>query len=373
MSKHASTQVRPVLIMAGGTGGHVFPALAVAHEILARNIPVIWLGTKQGIEARLIPAEGIPVEWVSVSGLRGKRLTRLLKAPFMLTIASWQCFRVLMRIKPQVVLGMGGFVTGPGGVMARLMGKPLCIHEQNAIAGMTNRYLSRIASCVAEAFPGSFPDSVKTILTGNPVRKDISSMATPEERFESHSELHRGQINLLVLGGSLGAQALNEILPLALAELPQAQRPQVRHQVGERNIEQAHECYNKVGLSESVELTAFVDDMAGAYEWADLVICRAGALTIAELTAAGIASILVPYPYAVDDHQTRNAMYLVDANAGILIQQSELDAEVLSDILTKLTNDREKLLQMACAARSLSKPDATRQLADICLDLGAAS
>ena len=369
MNRISPDHVRPVLIMAGGTGGHVFPALAVAREILARNIPVVWLGTRQGIEARLIPQAGIPVEWVSVSGLRGKRLTRLLKAPFMLMLASWQCFRILMRIKPQVVLGMGGFVTGPGGVMARLMGKPLCIHEQNAIAGMTNRYLSRIASRVAEAFPGSFPDNVKTILTGNPVRQDISLLTEPEKRFASH----QGRIKLLVLGGSLGAQALNEILPQALAALSQELRPEVRHQAGERNIEQARSYYQKAGISDSVELSPFIDDMAAAYDWADLVLCRAGALTIAELTAVGVGAILVPYPYAVDDHQTKNAMYLVDANAGILLEQSRLDVETLVDTLQRLVRDRARLLQMALAARSLAKPDATHQLADICLQVGAAS
>ncbi len=365
MTNGPSSQ-RPVLIMAGGTGGHVFPALAVAQEILSRNIPVIWLGTHQGIEARLIPETGIPVEWVSVSGLRGKGVGRILRAPFMLMYAAWQCFRILLRIKPKVVIGMGGFVTGPGGVMARLMGKPLCIHEQNAIAGMTNRYLSRISTCVMQAFPGSFPARIKPVVTGNPVRTDIIDVPAPEHRLTGR----QGPVRLLVLGGSLGAQALNELVPQALSMLPAQTRPLVRHQTGERNIEQARAAYRQAGVDDNCEVLAFIEDMAAAYAWADFVICRAGALTISELTAVGIGALMVPYPYAVDDHQSRNAQYLVEAGGGVLIQQRDLDADRLYQILVDLITDRKRLLTMALAAHALAKKQATQQVADICLQAG---
>jgi UDP-N-acetylglucosamine--N-acetylmuramyl-(pentapeptide) pyrophosphoryl-undecaprenol N-acetylglucosamine transferase len=357
---------RPVLIMAGGTGGHVFPALAVAQEILSRNIPVVWLGTHQGIEARLIPEAGIPVEWVSVSGLRGKGVSRVLQAPFMLMHAAWQCFRILLRIKPKVVLGMGGFVSGPGGVMTRLLGKPLCIHEQNAIAGMTNRYLARISTRVMQAFPDSFPAGLMPVTTGNPVRADINQVPEPGHRFAGR----QGPVRLLVLGGSLGAQALNELVPRALSRLAPDTRPTVRHQAGERNIEQTRDAYQQADLVQGVEVVAFITDMAEAYAWADFVICRAGALTVAELTAVGVGALLVPYPYAVDDHQTRNAQFLVEAGAGLMVQQSELDADMLHMILVDLVSDRTRLLKMARSAHALAKKDATRQVADICLQAG---
>ncbi len=357
---------RPVLIMAGGTGGHVFPALAVAQEILSRNIPVVWLGTHQGIEARLVPAAGIPVEWVSVSGLRGKGLGRILKAPFMLMHAAWQCFRILLRIKPMLVLGMGGFVTGPGGVMARLMGKPLCVHEQNAISGMTNRYLSRISTRLMQGFPGSFPEYRKPVTTGNPVRTDILQIPAPEQRLAARQH----PIHLLVLGGSLGAQALNELVPQALSKLAPENRPMVRHQTGERNIDQAREAYRQAGVQENCEVLPFIDDMAEAYAWADFVICRAGALTISELTAVGVGALLVPYPHAVDDHQTHNAEFMLTAGAALLVQQRDLDADKLHSLLLGLVTDRNRLLLMAKAAYALAKKDATQQVADICLQAG---
>jgi len=356
-------QDRPILIMAGGTGGHVFPALAVARELMARDIPVVWMGTRQGLEARVVPEAGIPMEWISVSGLRGKRFSKWILAPFMLLGAAWQAMRVLLRRNPRAVLGMGGFVTGPGGVMARLLGKPLCIHEQNAIAGMTNRWLSRIANRVMEAFPGSLPANRKAILTGNPVRVDIASLPLPEQRIGRHP----GTAHVLVLGGSLGAQALNEVLPQALGKLPASLRPSVRHQAGVKNLQQAQALYRDAGILDQVEVLPFVEDMAQAYAWADLVICRAGALTIAELTAAGVGSVLVPYPYAVDDHQTRNAEYLVRSGAAILVPQTKLDADSLAGLLTQLLDDRERLLAMAQAARALAQPDASRSVADICL------
>lgn len=356
-------QGRPILIMAGGTGGHVFPALAVARELMARDIPVVWLGTHQGLEARVVPEAGIPMEWISVSGLRGKRFSKWILAPFMLMGAAWQAMRVLVRRNPRAVLGMGGFVTGPGGVMARLLGKPLCIHEQNAIAGMTNRWLSRIASRVMEAFPGSLPVNRKAILTGNPVRVDIASLPAPEQRMGQR----QGAARVLVLGGSLGAQALNEVMPKTLAKIPAARRPLVKHQAGVKNLRQAQALYQDAGLQDQVEILPFVEDMAQTYAWADLVICRAGALTIAELTAAGVGAVLVPYPHAVDDHQTRNAQFMVRTGAAILIPQPKLDADALASLLGELIADRERLLAMAQAARALAKPDATRNVANICL------
>ncbi len=261
---------------------------------------------------------------------------------------------------------MGGFVTGPGGVMARVMGTPLCIHEQNAIAGMTNRYLSRLTHQVMQAFPDSFPDGTHTITTGNPVRADISRLQEPEQRLRTH----QGPVRLLVLGGSLGAQALNERVPQALSLLSNDIRPVVRHQTGERNIDQARQYYQQAGLHENIEVLPFINDMADAYDWADLVICRAGALTVSELMVAGAAALLVPYPHAVDDHQSKNAQVLVDAGAALMVQQAELDAERLHEMLAELVSDRERLLAMAKSARALAKPLATQQVADICLQAG---
>ena len=354
---------RPVIVMAGGTGGHIFPALAVAREIMERDIPVVWLGTRKGLEAKIIPAEGIPVKWLSVSGIRGKGKLKLLLAPFMLSWAIMQALWIMITLRPRVVLGMGGFVTGPGGLAARLTFRPVCIHEQNAIAGMTNRLLSKIAKHVCEAFPGSFSKLKKTTLTGNPVRADIVGLPTPEQRFAGRD--NSSPMRLLVLGGSLGAQAINETLPKALARLSSDEMPEVRHQAGARNHEAAKESYKQAGVN--IEPVAFIDDMAEAYGWADLVLCRAGALTLSELTAAGVGSLLVPYPHAVDDHQTANAKFLTDANAAILIPQPDLNANDLVETLRAYISDRSKLLAMANAARDLAIPDSAQQVADICL------
>ncbi len=352
---------RPVLVMAGGTGGHIFPALAVAKEIMARGIPVVWLGTRKGLEAKIIPAEDIPVKWLSVSGIRGKGKLRLLLAPFMLSWAMMQALWVMISLRPRAVLGMGGFVTGPGGLAAKLTFRPVCIHEQNAIPGMTNRLLSKIAKHVCIAFPGSFGKLKKTTLTGNPVRAEIVAIEDPESRFAERTESTR----LLVLGGSLGAQAINETLPQALALLSPEMMPEVRHQAGARNLEGAIDSYKKAGVN--ITPVAFIENMAEAYAWADLILCRAGALTLAEITAAGVASILVPFPYAVDDHQTANAKYLTDANAAILIPQSDLQAEDLAETLKGFIGDRKKLLAMAQAARSLAISNSAEQVADILL------
>ena len=354
--------VKPVLIMAGGTGGHVFPALAVADELRARGVPVVWLGTHKGIEARVVKKAGYQIEWLSITGLRGKSTATLLLAPVRLVIACSQAFKVLWQRKPCAVLGMGGFTAGPGGLMAWLMRKPLVIHEQNAVAGLTNRILARLAGNVLEAFPHTFKR--KTQAVGNPVRTDIQQLTEPRTRLASHD----GALRVLVIGGSLGAVRLNQIVPEAIAKIASEARPQIWHQTGLANLELAQQGYNEHGVEARVD--AFIDDMAEAYNWADLVICRAGAMTIFELAAAGVGAILIPYPYAVDDHQTANANYLVDAGAAILKQQSELSSEWLSDTIVKLTQQRDSLVNMAVAARSMAKPNAAVQVADCCMQAG---
>jgi UDP-N-acetylglucosamine--N-acetylmuramyl-(pentapeptide) pyrophosphoryl-undecaprenol N-acetylglucosamine transferase len=354
--------LRPILIMAGGTGGHVFPALAVADELRARGVPVVWLGTQKGIEARVVRQAGYPIEWLSITGLRGKNAATLLLAPFRLVIACAQAFRILRQRKPGAVLGMGGFTAGPGGLMAWLMRRPLIIHEQNAVAGMTNRILAHVAGEVLEAFPHTFSQKVKAV--GNPVRKEIQQLPDPQMRIGKH----KGALRLLVIGGSLGAQRLNEIVPEAISQLAADARPEILHQTGLAKLEAARENYQRFGVDARIE--AFIDDMAEAYGWADLVICRAGAMTVFELAAAGVASILIPYPYAVDDHQTANAGYLVDAGAAIIKQQRELNSAWLSETITRLTRQRDTLIRMATAARSMAKPDAASKVADCCMRSG---
>ena len=354
---------RPVLIMAGGTGGHVFPALAVADELRLRGIPVVWLGTKAGIESRLVPQAGYPIEWMSITGLRGKKAMTLLLAPVRLSLACWQALAVLLRRKPCVVLGMGGFASGPGGLMAWLIRKPLLVHEQNAIPGLTNKILARLASVVLQAFPGVFKQAVTT---GNPVRQSICEIEKPEDRFISRQT--KGGLRLLVIGGSLGAAKLNEVIPQALAKINTAQRPEVIHQTGLKNIESAKIFYTDAGVEAKVE--AFIDDMPSVYQWADLVICRSGAMTVFELAAAGIASILIPYPHAVDDHQTFNAYYLERTGAAIIKQQDELTTDWLVEVINDFSANRKKLLDMAMAARKLALPDSAKNIADACLHAG---
>jgi UDP-N-acetylglucosamine--N-acetylmuramyl-(pentapeptide) pyrophosphoryl-undecaprenol N-acetylglucosamine transferase len=355
--------VRPVLIMAGGTGGHVFPALAVADELRARGVPVVWLGTKAGIESRLVPQAGYPIEWMSITGLRGKNTLTLLLAPVRIVMACWQALRVLLRRRPCAVLGMGGFASGPGGLMAWLIRKPLLVHEQNAIAGMTNKILSRFASVVLQAFPGVFKNA-KT--TGNPVRQSICELTAPSERFARRDV--KNKLRLLVIGGSLGAVKLNEIIPQSLATIAVADRPEVIHQTGVKNIDAARDLYRSTDVDAKVE--AFIDDMPAAYEWADLVICRSGAMTVFELAAAGVASVLVPYPYAVDDHQTGNARYLESAGAAIVRQQDELTTDWLVAVINDFSANRNKLLEMAVAARKLAIPGSAKTIADECQTAG---
>lgn len=353
---------RTVLIMAGGTGGHVFPALAAARVLRERGFEPVWLGTQRGLEAKLVPPQQIPIEWISVGGVRGKGIATLLAAPFRLSLAIWQSLQVMRKRKPAVVLGAGGFVSGPGGIAAWLTRRPLVIHEQNAVAGLTNRMLARLAKRVFEAFPASFPKSIHAERVGNPVRREIAALASPAQRFAER----RGPLRVLIIGGSQGASRLNVVVPAALAMIDVAQRPQVLHQAGERHLQQARESYAKHGVQADVR--AFIDDMAEAYGWADLVICRSGALTVSELAAAGLPAVFVPFAAAVDDHQTHNARFPVDAGAGVLIPESELTPlRLSSELQALLAAGRARLAEMAVKARSLALADADVRLADACV------
>ena len=356
------TEQRRFLMMAGGTGGHVFPALATARALEARGHQVYWLGASGGMEPRLLGETDIPLSLIHISGLRGKGKLALLLAPFRLMRALGEAFTILRRIRPDCVVGMGGFVTGPGGVAAWLNRTPLVIHEQNAIAGMTNRILVRFAETVLEAFPGSFGPKVVTRCTGNPVRGDLASLPVPEKRLADRE----GALRLLVIGGSLGAQVFNEQLPEALAMLPEGDRPVVRHQCGERHAEAAKHAYEEHGVEAAVE--PFIKDMAEADQWADRVLGRAGALTVSELCAAGIGAVLVPFPHAVDDHQTKNGQQMVSAKAAILIPQSKMTPAVLAETLGDLARNRDRVNEMAKAARTLARPDATERVVNYCLE-----
>jgi UDP-N-acetylglucosamine--N-acetylmuramyl-(pentapeptide) pyrophosphoryl-undecaprenol N-acetylglucosamine transferase len=350
------------MIMAGGTGGHVFPALATARVLRRRGFDVVWLGTERGIEARLVPAEGIPVEWLSVSGLRGKGIATLVAAPFRLFIAVTQALRAMRRHRPSVVLGAGGFASGPGGVAAWLTRRPLVVHEQNAVAGLTNRVLARLAVRVLEGFPGSFGRGVHAERVGNPVRPEIAAVAPPERRLANRE----GPLRLLVFGGSQGAARLNAVLPAALAQLPPELRPDVLHQTGTRGLDETIAAYRSRSIDADVR--PFIDDMAGAYGWADLAVCRAGALTVAELAAAGVPAVLVPFPAAVDDHQTRNADQAVTAGGAVLLPESRLTPLSLAEVLRGLLEaGRPQLAAMGIAVRRNAIIDADERLADACV------
>ncbi len=349
--------MKTILVMAGGTGGHIMPGLAVADHLRSLGWRVVWMGNPDGMEARLVPGHGYEMAWVRFSALRGKGLLRKLMLPLNLLRGFWQALQQLRQTRPDVVLGMGGFVSLPGGMMAALTLRPLVVHEQNSIAGLANKTLAKLADRILTGFPGVLK---KGEWCGNPVRPEIARLTSPAQRFEGRS----GPLHVLVLGGSLGAQALNTAMPQALALIPEAERPEVVHQSGEKHLELLKQAYAQAGVAG--HLVPFIEDMAGAYAWADLVICRAGALTIAELAAAGVASILVPFPSAVDDHQTTNARFLSNAGAAILLPQSELTAEKLSLIRGM---PRQQLLQMAEKARALAKPDAAADVAKVCMEL----
>ena len=358
---------KTALIMAGGTGGHVFPALATADQLRERGVNVEWLGTRLGIEADVVPKADIKLHCIEVTGLRGKGKLSLLLAPFKLLLALYQALMVLRSVKPDVVLGMGGFASGPGGLAAWLTGVPVVIHEQNAVAGMTNKILSRFSKSVLEAFGNAFRGRVESRVVGNPVRGDILQLAEPAQRLKERE----GAIRLLVVGGSLGAKAINDLLPQVLSDLSEDFPIEVWHQVGKRNIETAKQAYAAAGLAErnSLRVVPFIDNMSEAYGWADLVLCRSGALTVSELSIAGVASILVPFPHAVDDHQTGNARFLAEQGAAELVQQSELDKDRLRKLLAEQLVDRSVLLDMAEKARHLARPEASVTVADTCQEM----
>ncbi len=349
-----------LMVMAGGTGGHIYPGLAVADALRDRGWKVVWMGNPEGMEARIVPASGYEVAWVRFAALRGKGLLRKLLLPLNLLRGFAQAFSQIRRVKPDVVLGMGGYVTFPGGMMASLLGRPVVVHEQNSVAGLANKVLAGVADRVVTGFPNVLK---KGEWLGNPVRADITAVAPPAERFAGRS----GPLRVLVVGGSLGATALNETVPQALALLDPAERPQVTHQAGTKQIDALRAGYQAAHVDG--ELLPFIDDMADRYADADLVICRAGALTVSELAAAGVASVLVPYPHAVDDHQTGNARFLAEAGAAVLMPQTELTPQRLAALLQKM--NRERLLAMAVKARECAKPDATARVADVCAGLAA--
>jgi UDP-N-acetylglucosamine--N-acetylmuramyl-(pentapeptide) pyrophosphoryl-undecaprenol N-acetylglucosamine transferase len=353
------TSKRTIMIMAGGTGGHVIPGLAVAGEMQRRHWEVVWLGHPKGMEAALTAKAGIPMRPVVFSGFRGKGLFQQALMPLNILRAFWQSVKALRDVKPQVVLGMGGYIALPGGLMASLLGKPLVVHEQNSVAGLTNKILSGVADRCLNAFPSNLAKSLpKGEWVGNPVRETLINMAEPTARYAAR----QGPLRLSIVGGSLGAVALNELVPQAMALIAKADRPVITHQSGRGRLAALEQAYKDAGVE--AQCVEFIDDMTPIYEHSDLLICRAGAMTVSEIAAVGIASLMVPFPAAVDDHQTTNANFLVDAQAGLMMQQRDLSPDRLANAVTTL--GRQALVQMACAARALAKPDATQKVADVC-------
>jgi UDP-N-acetylglucosamine--N-acetylmuramyl-(pentapeptide) pyrophosphoryl-undecaprenol N-acetylglucosamine transferase len=349
-----------MIVMAGGTGGHVFPALAVARALHDQGVRIVWLGTREGIEARVVPAAGFELETIAIRGLRGGGWLRWLLLPMRLNIAMLQAWRILRRIKPDAVLAMGGFASGPGSLMASALRIPLLIHEQNAIAGLTNRWLAKIADVVMAGFPAAFGARHGVRVVGNPVRQEILALPAPELRLAERA----GRLRLLVVGGSQGAQVFNQIVPEAVRALPEAGRPQLWHQTGKRDEASVAAAYR--AFQPDAKVAAFIDDMAAAYAWADVVICRAGAMTIAELASAGVAAILVPFPHAADDHQTANARYLEARDAAVLLPQPEFTAVRLAELLTSLGANRALLQRLAVNARACATTDATETVTRLC-------
>jgi UDP-N-acetylglucosamine--N-acetylmuramyl-(pentapeptide) pyrophosphoryl-undecaprenol N-acetylglucosamine transferase len=352
------TAKRPIMVMAGGTGGHVFPALAVAEFLRQQGESIVWMGTRSGIESRLVPEAGIPVEWLDVQGLRGKGVLTIALAPFKLIQACWQAMNILRRNRPRAVLGMGGFASGPGGLMAWILRIPLIIHEQNAVIGLTNKLLKGLSRISYFAFPQAAAGIANSEVVGNPVRAEILSIAEPQIRLAGREQ---DRLRLLIIGGSLGAKTLNEVVPAAMQKIPSQHRPMIKHQCGERHLDACQGLYQQCAVE--AEVMAFVKDMKSAYEWADLVVCRSGALTVSELAAAGMASILVPYPYAVDDHQYINAGFLEAADAALLIRDHELTPEKLSEIINRFSVERDQVLKMSLNARSVAYTEATKLVA----------
>ncbi|MDA8361221.1 MAG: undecaprenyldiphospho-muramoylpentapeptide beta-N-acetylglucosaminyltransferase [Gammaproteobacteria bacterium] len=355
--------MKSVMIFAGGTGGHVFPALAVAEALRATQVGVIWVGTERGLEARVVPAAGFPLEWIRIRGLRRGSMGDRVLLPVRLMLALVRTLRIFRRYKPDVALALGGFVSGPGGIAAWLTHTPLVIHEQNAYAGLTNRWLALIADRVLTGFPGAFKNVPGAIHIGNPVRADILRLPAPQERLRDHAP----PLRLLVIGGSQGATALNETVPAALALMPGAERPVVRHQSGARHADATRADYRRHGVEG--EIVPFFDDMAAAYAWADVVICRAGAMTISEICAVGVAAVLVPYPHAADDHQTANARFLAERGAALYVPQDEFTAARVAEILTGFVHSPEVAQNMATGSRACAIPDATERIMQACLEV----
>lgn len=365
MKRHRG-HVGPVLILAGGTGGHIFPGIAVAQVLRQRHIPVQWLGSVGGMETRLVPAAGIPLETIAVRALRGKGMLRALLAPLALLRALGQALRVVARLKPRAVVSFGGFAAGPGGVAAWLLRRPLLVHEQNRAPGLTNRILARLASAILCGFPDAFPGR-STQWLGNPVRATIAAVGPPEQRLSNRT----GVMRLLVIGGSQGARALNLALPDALSRMPAGLSLRIRHQSGTAQFKATRDAYAHAGIDASIE--PFIEDMAAAYAWADLVVCRSGALTLAELCAVGVASVLVPFAQAVDDHQTRNAEFIRDHGAGLVLPEGDDLAARLAATLAQLGADSGARMRMAVAARGLARAEAAEQVADAILALTASA
>ncbi len=351
-----------VLIMAGGTGGHIFPGLAVADALSGHGIAVRWLGAAGGMECERVPSAGYPLDAVKISGLRGKGLARWLRLPLNLARAVAQAYTVLGRNRPDCAVSFGGYAAGPGGLAARLRGVPLLVHEQNRIPGLTNRVLAMFSRRVLQAFPGTWPPRRHAMTCGNPVRRSVAELPSPRARMQDRN----GPMRLLITGGSQGAKALNRVLPQALAGLPDEQQPEIRHQAGKGQSGELRLEYSRLGLQAQVD--DFIEDMAAAYGWADLVVCRAGALTVSELAAAGIGAVLVPFPHAVDDHQTRNAEFLVEAGAARLLPEPDCTAERLRALLVELLANRDGLLTMAENARAVAVPDAAEQVMRVCME-----
>ena len=355
--------VTRLLVVAAGTGGHVYPALAVAERLRSMGVDVSWLGTAAGIESRLVPAAGFPFHVSRVVGLRGRGFARWLAAPFLLLRSGLRSLAVLMRVRPHVVLGMGGYGAGPGGGVARLLGVPLVIHEQNAVPGLTNRILARFATRVLEAFPASFASRRHAIHTGNPVREAFARAPEPEARLARR----QGRLRVLVIGGSQGARALNDVVPRALAIDSLGATVTVWHQCGPANVEATRDGYAALGAE--AEIAGYIEDMGAAYAWTDVAVCRAGAMTVAELAAVGVASILVPFPYATDDHQSRNARFLADRGAALLLAEDRLDAGALAAALGALHEDRSRVESMSRAAYDAAVRDAAQRVAAQCLEV----
>ena len=366
MSDRTESNHSRVMIMAGGTGGHVFPALAVAEILMANNIDVSWLGTRKGIESQLIPQRGIDLNYLNIEGLRGRGLLALLRAPFKLLSSVLQACSVISQFNPSVVLGMGGFASGPGAVAAKLKGIPLVIHEQKSVAGTTNKLSAKLATKIMQGFPNTFKQAE---WCGNPIRSEIAALHHDSGRLVNRS----GPLRVLVLGGSRGALAINKIIPRALAAIDSQYRPEVLHQVGDKHLELTQNLYLEQGHdinSSAISIVPFIDKMDQAYAWADFVICRSGALTVAELTSAGLGALLIPFPHAIDDHQTKNADWLVARGAAKLLQQSDLTDQLLAEQISLLCSAPKLRLDMAMRARELAQNDAAQRVADVCLEVG---